>query len=157
MQTADSTPTSTAAEAPTEEAGDPAEAGVAQPEGTVAWGETYTSPTKRKIMSEVPKPWTPSEYAATEGDWEKYVKVTLTIVNDADEPFDASELILAGTSGNKATEQVFDDSVGSPDRTVLPGRKLSFDVGFGYEPGAPLTVEVSTFDGPVVTFDGVVK
>ncbi|WP_018156377.1 hypothetical protein [Demetria terragena] len=129
----------------------------AEEAGTVAWGKTYTSPTKRKIVSGVPQPWTPNEYAITEGGWKKYVKVTLTLVNDANEPFDSSELTAAGTSGDRATEPVFDDSVGTPDRTVLPGRKLSFDLAFGYEPGAPLTVELSTFDGPIVTFDGVVR
>lgn len=134
--------------------------GDGSPAGIAKWGSTYTSPpTKRKITATTPKAWTPSSTAAKDGPWTKWAKTTITIDNGSDKPFDTSDLMFDATAGDKPTDQVYDSesNVGSESRVVLPGRKLTFDVGFGYEPGKPLTMEVASLSETIVTFDGVVR
>lgn len=127
---------------------------------TAKYGETYTSPSGRQIFVSAPQPYTPTEAAVgtDEGGFTKFTRVTVRLINKHAEAFDTNEIIVTATSGDRATEGIWDGDIqGVPARNLLPGRTLSFDLVFGYQPGQPLTIELSTFSGPVVTYDGVAR
>lgn len=127
---------------------------------TMAYGQTYTSSTGRQIMVSQPKPFKPSDSAyVPEEQFTKYIRMTVKLVNKNAEPFDTNELMFEATSGERESSGVADTAAGidTPTSTILPGRTLSFDLAFGYTPGQPFTLAISTFEGPVVTYDGVVK
>ena len=89
--------------------------------------------------------FTPSEYAAFD-DAPHYVRFTITLVNDTDEPWDPIEFYESVQSGNAEGSAVFDSEQGLngiPETPVLPGREVKWDVGYGVTEPADLVVEVS--------------
>lgn len=127
----------------------------------LAFGDTFTSPTGRKITLSALQPYTPSDTAALDEEAPKgsvYRKFKITLDNSSKETFDASEISLSTTSGERSVSTIVDGDVGSsPYVKVLPGRKLSWTVAYAVTPGDKLTVEVSTMSGTVATWDGTVK
>lgn len=130
---------------------------------TVEYGQTYTSPKGIEVSVSKPTPYRPSEYAATDDGFSKYVLITVTYKNDSKKAIDGSMFEYEATSGDQPAEQVFDDErgVGEDGRTILPGRSLTQKLAFGYTPGQPLTLQISSYDdafidsmGPIVTYDG---
>lgn len=125
---------------------------------TVEYGQTYTSPSGISITASKPGPFRLSESGYSPGEFKSFVVLNITIKNGTKKAFDGDSVMLEATSGESPTEEVFDvdKSVGYEGRTILPGRSLTAKVAFGVNQGKPLTLVLSTFDGPLCTFDGTV-
>lgn len=125
------------------------------------WGERYTWPTKLAV--EVAKPVTckPGKYASPP-NVVRAVKVAVTVINDSEQPFDAS-LLSAPTAqfAGASAEAVFDSNgpCGSGSltaATVLPHKTYKLDLAFavGKDPGE-LQVELQPdFAGDKAVFVG---
>ncbi|XVS66018.1 hypothetical protein ACQPYE_08180 [Actinosynnema sp. CA-299493] len=107
------------------------------------WGQRYTWANGLAVDVSAPAPCTPGQYAAP-SNIARAVKVTVTVVNGTDKPFDAGLLSFGGDAqfdGRKA-ETVFDSSGecgsgGLENATVLPGKTYAYETTFavGAQPG----------------------
>ncbi|SDX18378.1 hypothetical protein SAMN05421504_102581 [Amycolatopsis xylanica] len=91
-----------------------------------------------------PKEFTTGKYSMRPNA--KAMSYDVTVVNHSAKPWTAMLLIQA-TAGNAAAEQVFDTEAGfngTPSQDVLPGKELTFKLGFVDGPG-DITVQVGTF------------
>jgi hypothetical protein len=76
----------------------------------------------------------------------------VTIANHSAKPWSAAMLIVQATGGNTTAEQVFDSGLeGSPSQDVLPGKELTYRIGFLDGPG-DLTIQVGSVGGDKVYF-----
>ncbi|MDQ7802622.1 hypothetical protein Q5425_02690 [Amycolatopsis sp. A133] len=76
----------------------------------------------------------------------------VTIANHSAKPWSAAMLMVQATAGNTTAEQVFDtDLEGSPSQDVLPGKELTYRIGFLDAPG-DLTIQVGAVGGDKVYF-----
>jgi hypothetical protein len=95
------------------------------------------------------KEFTPSEYAAFD-ESPAYVRMTLTVTNGSDAPFDASLVTLSAQSGGREFGEVYDSEAGlngPPTTPVLPGRSVKFDAGFGVADPVDVVLQVTpSFD-----------
>ncbi|MEU4447768.1 hypothetical protein AB0K14_12715 [Actinosynnema sp. NPDC050801] len=107
------------------------------------WGQRYTWANGLAVEVSTPAPCTPSRYAAP-SNIVRAAKVTVTVTNGTDKPFDAGLLSFGGDAqfdGRKA-ETVFDSSGecgggGAENATVLPGKAFTYETAFavGAQPG----------------------
>lgn len=117
-------------------------------EGVSAFGATVTLPDKEgTITISAPKAFTPSETASA-GDWDEYVVMDVTEVNDGTEPEMAGWVIRA-TTGDKEAEAVFDseNDITSPTVDLMPGKSITYKVAFGRTKGADFVVSANTLVG----------
>jgi hypothetical protein len=109
------------------------------------FGQAYTWDDGLSLKVSKPKPFKPSEYAATTGKGTA-VKFTFTIVNKTDKPYDPSLFYATLQSGNTEAGDIFDSEngiEGSPSTKVLPGREAKFDMGWMAKNPKDLVLEVS--------------
>lgn len=110
------------------------------------FGESYEWSNGLVVTVSEPVEFTPSEYAATGGTFDTFLKFDITIVNDSDENYDPSMFYDTLQSGNAEAESVFDSDSGlsgSPSTTLLSGREVAFSVGYGVMDPGDLVMEVA--------------
>ncbi|WP_043110033.1 DUF4190 domain-containing protein [Paraoerskovia marina] len=109
-----------------------------------SFGSTYTYDDGLAVTISEPESFTPGEWAFGGEDAPAHVKFTITVDNGTDEPFDPSLFTTSLASGGAESDSVYDDDIsGSPDTKVMPGKSVSFVVGYGVEDPDDLTMEVS--------------
>jgi hypothetical protein len=89
--------------------------------------------------------FTPSEWAAFD-ESPAYVRFTITLINNSSEPFDPAMFTETVQSGNAEGSAVFDTDAGlegAPMTSVLPGREVSWIVGYGVADPADLVVQLA--------------
>lgn len=121
--------------------------------GVAAFGESVTLPDKQgTIMITAPEPFSPSDTAFLDGEWDEFVSMTVTETNDGAEPVMAGWVVTA-TTGDKAAEQVFDSAqeIGSPTVDVMPGKTITYKIAFGRTKGAEFVLSA----GPLAGWDKV--
>ncbi|MER5265699.1 hypothetical protein ABTZ99_26815 [Actinosynnema sp. NPDC002837] len=110
-----------------------------KPEAAAApptWGQRYTWANGLAVEVSAPTPCTPGEYAAP-SNITRAARVTVTVTNGTDKPFDAGLLSFGSDAqfdGRKA-ETVFDSSGGCgsgglENATVLPGKTYTYETTF---------------------------
>lgn len=113
-------------------------------------GETHRG-TDVDITVADAKAFTTSDSAAPKQN-AKATSFQVTIANHSAKPWPAAMLVLQATAGSTTAEQVFDTELeGSPSQDVLPGKELTYRVGFLDAPG-DLTIQVGTMGGDKVYF-----
>lgn len=121
-----------------------ADAGAAPEGGTAAFGEVFEYTDGIAVSVTAPAEFTPGEYAyGTDGEGTP-MKFEVTLVNGSSENFDAAllteQLSSAGTSGEFIADEGID---GYATGTVLPGKSLTYTVGYMVADPADVQVEVS--------------
>lgn len=114
-------------------------------DGPASFGDTYTWTDGVSITVSAPEAFTPSEYASFD-EAPSYLKFTITLVNDSDEPVSAALVYPSLQSGNTEASTVFDSDQGlsgPPSTDVLPGRETQWAVGFGVSDPTDLVLEIS--------------
>ncbi|AIG73781.1 Hypothetical protein AJAP_04295 [Amycolatopsis japonica] len=117
-----------------------------------AVGETHRG-TAVDITVSDPKAFTTGEYAAPAQN-AKATSYQVTVVNHSDKPWSAAMLLVQATMGNTSAEQVFDTNAGlggTPSQDILPGKELTFRVGFVDAPG-DVTIQVGAVTDDKVYF-----
>lgn len=127
----------------------------------VKFGDTYKFKGWSVSIS-APKPYTPSEYAATDQKHPTYRAMTVTVKNTSrNKGIDPNLINISTQVGDAEGDSVYDDGVGdTPSASVLPGRSVSWKIAYGAKVGDQITVQVSdlaSFDGPVAAFDGKIS
>ena len=106
------------------------------------WGQRYTWANGLAADVSAPTPCTPGQYAAP-SNITRAIKVTVTVTNGTDRPFETGLLSFGGDAqfNGRNAEKVFDSSGdcggGSENATVLPGKAYAYDTAFsvGAQPG----------------------
>ena len=107
-------------------------------------GETYSWDDGLAATVTTPQEFTPSEGNEIAGTT-TYVRFTITLTNNAGAEFDSTLASESVQSGGREAEYLIDSAngfIGSPTVTVLPGRSVSYDVGYGVLDPAGLIVEL---------------
>lgn len=95
----------------------------------------------------------PGEYASINGNKaSKYRKYRVTVTNNTTETLDASgAFYVTAQDGDSTAADVYDDTLdNSPTTSLLPGRKITWLVGFGdSHDDEVVSVGVNTMDGSV--------
>ena len=110
---------------------------------TWTYDRTYKWPDGLNVLVTAPAEFTPSP-AATVGAFTSFVQIDVSIEAGA-QGFDSSRLSAAVQSGGSAGERVLDPADGFaelPAQTVLPGREVSFRLGFGVRDPADVALEL---------------
>jgi hypothetical protein len=86
--------------------------------------------------------FTPSEWAAAD-DADLYLKYAVTITNDTDQTFDPSGFYTTLASGGAEMSEVFDDGLEAPSTPVMPGKAVTFNIGYPILDPDDVTMNVS--------------
>jgi len=136
---------SSAAEEPTPPSSGPESAPPSEEDGPAAFGETFIYEDGLSISVGPPNEFTPSETAVFDPA-PSYVKMTITITNDSDASFDTSWFLSSAQSGQHEASEVFDSTQGlegPPYTSLLSGRSVSWDVGFGVDDPEDVVLEIT--------------
>jgi Protein of unknown function (DUF2510) len=111
---------------------------------TAVFGETRQYTDGLAVTVSEPRPFEPSETGLA-GEATAYVVFDVTVANGSDQPYEP--FILASVqSGNLEAEEVFDSGSGlqgTPSTTVLPGREVRFQIGYGVADPADLVLQIT--------------
>lgn len=111
---------------------------------TLSFGETATYDDGLAINVSAPKTYKPTEYAAGDEGFTKFVRFTVTIVNKTGAPFDPAMSMESLTSGDVEGSRVFDQNIdGAPATKILNGRSIKYTVVYGVKNPADLTMEIA--------------
>ncbi len=76
-------------------------------------------------------------------DFKHAVKVKLTFTNGTKKTFDPTLTTGNITSGDREGDSIFQDGLDAPDNKILPGRKITWWMGYGVDNPKDLTLDVS--------------
>jgi hypothetical protein len=122
---------------------------------TARFGETFTYKDGLQVTIGKPRKFTPSEYAGAKKAV-VYLRFKVTLKNGTAKRFEPT--IVSGTmsSAGKECEEIFDTDNGldgSPSTTLLPGRVVSYSMGFGVSDQRDLVLEFTPdFDHDAAVF-----
>jgi hypothetical protein len=111
---------------------------------TALFGETWEYTDGVALTVSAPEPFEPSDTALAE-DAAAYVVFDVTITNGSDEPYEPL-VITSVQSGSAEAEEVFDTASGldgTPSTTVLPGREVMFQIGYGVADPDDLVLQIT--------------
>lgn len=115
--------------------------------GDAAFGEVLEYDDGLVVTVGAPQDYTPSDSAYVDGPAPAaFVAFDVTIVNGTGQDFEPIGFLLTLQSGSTEESQVFDSAQGldgTPYTTLLPGREVSFRVGFGASVPDDLVLEVT--------------
>ena len=97
------------------------------------------------VTVSAPVEFTPSESAAG-GKGLAAVKFTVTITNNTSKSYDPAMFTTSAQSGTQEADSIYDidnNLGGSPHTALLPGRTVTFDVGFGVSDPKDVVLQVT--------------
>lgn len=117
--------------------------------GIKKWGDTYTWSDKVSVTVEHPTDFTPSNYSTKRSEFKNFTTLTITIKNNTNELLDSGKFRFSATAGDKESQPIYDYENGlrgGPDASILPGKSLSFKLGYGYEKGQDFNLIITGYD-----------
>jgi hypothetical protein len=106
------------------------------------FGESYTYTDGLVLTIGAPQPFTPGEYAS-KGTEPNFVTFDITVVNGTEKNFEPTLFYQTLQSANAEATGVYDtELMGAPQTVVLPGREVTFKVGYGVLDPADLVMQV---------------
>lgn len=115
--------------------------------GILTLGESFTYSDGLQVTISKPEAFTSSEWSFPESS--PGLRFTVTIVNGTGTKYDPSLELVNAQIGNTEAEQIFDTENGldgSPSTSVLPGREVTYKVGFAGTDAENLVVEYQPGD-----------
>jgi hypothetical protein len=107
------------------------------------FGESYTFSNGVVVTVSAPQPLTPSEFAS-KGTEPNFLAFDVTVVNGTQENFDPSLFYVTLQSANAEATGVYDAEISIPPQTaLLPGREVTWKVGYGVLDTNDLVMEVT--------------
>lgn len=90
-----------------------------------------------------PATFTPGEYSAGGEGFPSHVRFDITLTNNTSAAFDPTLAMDSVVSGGVEGDAVFDDGLeGSPMSTLLPGKSVTYSVGYGVQDATDVQIEV---------------
>jgi hypothetical protein len=96
----------------------------------------------------------PDEYAIVGEKRPVYVKFKATFTNKTKEVYDPSLTTASASADGEEGESVYQSGLGTPDNKVLPGKSVSWWMGYGFQSqkGLQLEVNIGFLDHDTVIF-----
>jgi hypothetical protein len=122
-----------------------AESGAAAdaPEGVYKFGQTVKFKDGSTLTVGKPVKFKPDEYAVTGDKKPVYVKFKATFVNKTKEVYDPSLTTASASADGEEGESVYQNGLSTPDNKVLPGRSVSWWMGYGVKSQKQLQLELN--------------
>lgn len=124
-------------------AADEGDAGSGLPDGVYRFGSTVKFGDGSTLQVGKPVKFKRDEFAAGGEDFKHAVKVKLTFTNGTKKTFDPTLTTGNITSGDREGDSIFQDGLDAPDNKILPGRKITWWMGYGVDNPKDLTLDVS--------------
>jgi hypothetical protein len=116
----------------------------AERDGVRPFGETVRFADGSTLTTGAPAPFTPTDVAFGGEEFPHHVKVKVTVVNNSGAVFDPTLAVGSVTSGGREGQPVYQTAFDPPDDAVLPGRRVTWWLGFGVADPARVTLTVRT-------------
>lgn len=125
------------------------------PSAEVGLGATATYSDAVQVTVTRPATFQPTPSAMTGGDFPAFIRMTVTVQNGSQQTLRLDEVYVGVESEGTEGTRVVDDAAGLSDPAstaeVAPGQTGQFDIAFGVNNAADLTIEASpSFGAPVV-------
>jgi hypothetical protein len=129
-------------------------ADAASDDGVYAFGDTVTFEDGSTLTVEAPVKFRPKRFAAGGEAFPAHVKYQATFTNNTDEVFDPALSSGSVSSAGIEGDSVFQDGLDAPDNPVLPGKSVTWWMGYGVQDPAEtqLTVSLGFLDYEDVIF-----
>ena len=123
-------------------------------DGVYSFGDTVTFEDGSTLTVAAPVAFRPKRFAAGGESFPAHVKYRATFTNNTDEVFDPSMTTANVTSGGVEGDSVYQDGLDAPENPVLPGKSVSWWMGYGVQEPADtqLTVTLGFLDYEDVIF-----
>jgi hypothetical protein len=115
----------------------------AKDNGVHKFGETVTFKDGSTLKVEAPVTFKPAKFAVGGEASPAHVKYHATFTNNADKVFDPALTSGSVTSAGVEGDSVFQDGLDAPDNKVLPGKSVTWWMGYGVDDAADTQFTVS--------------
>lgn len=125
-----------------------ADQGKEKPDGVYSFNDVVTFSDGSTLKAGRPVEFTPDQFAAGGEKFKHHVKFKLTFTNRSGKVFDPSLTTGAVSSGGQEGESVYQDGLDAPDNKILPGKSVTWWMGYGVKDSrkVQLTVNVGFLD-----------
>lgn len=110
-------------------------------------GQSFTYADGLEVRVSEPREFTLSEWAAGGEGFPVHLKFKVTVINGTDQPYEPIDFQSSMSSDGAEGSAVYDDGLTTPQTTVLPGKRVSFWIGYGLTTKDSLTVQVQPSGG----------
>jgi hypothetical protein len=123
-------------------------------DGVYSFGETVTFDDGSTLRVDTPVAFKPDRFAAGGEGFPSHVRYRATFTNNTGKVFDPSLTDGNVSSGGVEGDSVYQDGLDAPDNPVLPGKSVSWWMGYGVEDPSDtqLTVRLGFLDYEDVIF-----
>jgi hypothetical protein len=97
------------------------------------FGQTVTFEDGSTLVAGPPVKFTPDQYAAGGEKFKYHVKFKVTFTNKTSEVFDPTLTTGSVTSGEREGDSVYQDGLDAPDNKILPGKRITWWMGYGVD------------------------
>jgi hypothetical protein len=119
------------------------EAGKTAPEGVYKFGQTIKFDDGSTLKVAAPVKFTPDKYAIGGDKRPVYVKFKATFTNKTNEVYDPSLTTASVSADGEEGDSVYQGDLGTPDNKVLPGKSVSWWMGYGIKSQKDLQLEIN--------------
>jgi hypothetical protein len=129
-------------------------AGTALPKGVTKFGSTVTFKDGSTLTCAAPIAFKRAQYAAGGKEAEAFLKSKCTFTNRSDTVIEPAGTTGRMSAGGVEGESVFQEGLDAPDNPVLPGKSVSWWMGYGVasSDSLQLTVSIGFLSYDAVTF-----
>jgi hypothetical protein len=114
----------------------------AQP-GVYKFGQTVKFKDGSTLTVGKPVKFTPDEYAVTGEKKPVYVKFKSTFANNTKTIFDPALTSASASGGGEEGESVYQDGLDAPENKILPGKSVTWWMGYGVKSQQDLQLEIT--------------
>jgi hypothetical protein len=124
------------------------------PDGVYKFGQTVKFDDGSTLRVTKPVEFSPDEYAMTGEKRPEYVKFKATFTNRTKKIYDPSMTSASASAAGEEGESVYQSGLGTPDNKVLPGKSVSWWMGYGVrsQKDLQLEVDIGSLDYDTVIF-----
>jgi len=102
-------------------------------------GQSFTYDDGLEVRVSEPRRFQPED---TSSNFPMYLKFKVTVINASDQPYKPIDFSSSMSSDGAEGSAVYDSDMMPPQTTVLPGKRVSFWIGYGVTTDKSLTVQV---------------
>lgn len=129
--------------AATGQAKDAADQGNDKPDGVYKFGQTVKFKDGSSLTVGKPVAFKRDQYAAGGEGKKVFLKFKSTFTNGTKEIFDPALTTASVSAGGEEGESVFQEGLDAPDNKILPGKSVSWWMGYGVDTKTDLQLQVT--------------
>lgn len=124
------------------------------PDGVYKFGQTVKFNDGSTLTVGKPEKFKRDQWAAGGQKMKVFLKFKATFTNNTDEVFDPALTTGSASADGVEGESVYQDGLDAPDNKVLPGKKVTWYMGYGFPSAKKVQLEVNI--GFLTNYDTVI-